>query len=272
MRFGIVLPYADAGPVAEIAHDAEEAGWDGVFVADALWGIDPWVVLTAVAMETETIKFGTMLTPLSRRRPWKLASETATLDRLSNGRLILSVGLGALDTGFAEFGEVTDRHMRAELLDEGLEILTGLWKGEPIEFTGEHFRIRRHRSFPPPPPPVQTPRIPIWVAAGWPRARSMARAIRYDGLIPHVMGKSGRFRKTTPADVAEMRAYVTERGAGSDFDIIAGGGDSPGDDPARAAEMVAPWADAGATWWIEEHWSISGEELRTRIRQGPPLI
>jgi len=133
-----------------------------------VWGIDAWISLTAVAMYTKRIKMGTMLTPLSRMRPWKLASETVTLDNLSGGRVILSVGIGAIDTGFEAFGEVTDRRTRAQLLDEGLEILTGLWAGQPFSYQGQHYRIKE-TDFNPPPAPIQQPRIPIWVVGAWPR-------------------------------------------------------------------------------------------------------
>ena len=132
MRCGFVLPFGDARTAADFAHEAEQAGWDGFFVWEPVWGIDAWVALTAAAMRTERIRLGTLLTPLSRMRPWKLASETVTLDHLSGGRVILSVGLGAIDTGFEAFGEVTDRKTRAELLDEGLDILTGLWRRQPF--------------------------------------------------------------------------------------------------------------------------------------------
>src|SRR3990170_1566796 len=127
MKYGFVLPFGDALTAADLAYAAEQAGWDGFFVWEPVWGSDAWVSLAAAAMVTERIKLGTMLTPLSRMRPWKLASETATLDRLSGGRVILAVGLGAIDSGFAAFGEETDRRIRAELLDEGLDILTALW-------------------------------------------------------------------------------------------------------------------------------------------------
>ena len=136
MKYGFVLPPGDARTAAETAAEAEQAGWDAFFVWEPVWGIDAWVCLTAAAMRTERIRLGTMLTPLSRMRPWKLASETATLDNLSGGRVILSVGLGAIDSGFAAFGEVTDRRVRAELLDEGLAILTGLWAGQPFSLAG----------------------------------------------------------------------------------------------------------------------------------------
>ena len=171
MKYGFVFPGGDARTAAEFAQAAEEAGWDGFFVWEPVWGVDAWVSLAAAAMVTQRIRLGTMITPLSRMRPWKLASETATLDRLSNGRVILSVGLGALDSGFAAFGEVTDRVMRAELLDEGLELLTRLWAGMPVRFEGKHYQVDvNEENFltPPPPPPVQQPRIPIWVVGAWP--------------------------------------------------------------------------------------------------------
>lgn len=138
-------------------------------------------------------------------RPWKLASETATLDNLSNGRVILSVGLGAIDTGFKDFGEVMDRKTRAELLDEGLDILTGLWRGQPFSYDGKHYKIKETKFFPPP-PPVQKPRIPIWVVGAWPRMKSMRRVIKYDGLLPAVMGEDGKLRQVTPKDIRAMKA------------------------------------------------------------------
>src|SRR5438477_8416132 len=142
MNYGFVFPGGDARPAAEFAREAEEAGWDGFFVWDPGWGVEPWVTLAAAAMLTERIRLGTMLTPVSRRRPWTLAGETATLDRLSNGRVILAVGLGAIDTGFAKFGEETDRKIRAELMDEGLAILDGLWRGQPFNFEGKRYHIK----------------------------------------------------------------------------------------------------------------------------------
>ena len=126
LRYGFVLPYGDARTAADLAYEAGRAGWDGFFVWEPVWGIDAWISLAAAATRTKRIRLGTMLTPLSRMRPWKLASETVTLDHLSKGRVILAVGLGAVDTGFKAFGEVTDRKTRAELLDEGLDVLTGL--------------------------------------------------------------------------------------------------------------------------------------------------
>ena len=129
MKYGFVFPKGDPNAAISFAQEAEKAHWDGFFMWEPVWGVDAWITLSAIAMRTKRIRLGTMITPVSRCRPWKLASETASLDQISKGRVVLSVGLGALDTGFDEFGEVTDRKTRAELLDEGLEIITGLWKG-----------------------------------------------------------------------------------------------------------------------------------------------
>ncbi len=274
MKFGFVLPKGDARTAAEFAHQAEAAGWDGFFVWEPVWGIDAWVSLTAAAMRTRRIRLGTMLTPLPRMRPWKLASETATLDNLSGGRVILSVGLGAIDTGFEAFGEVTDRAIRAELLDEGLDILTGLWRGQPFNYRGKHYQIKE-TTFHPPPPPVQQPRIPIWVVGAWPREKSMRRVLKYDGLLPNVMDEDGKVRMDppTPDELRAIKAYVEEHRADTTpFDIIMEG-ETPGDDPHQAAIMVRGWEDAGATWWIEAMWSAPElEEVLTRIKQGPPRI
>ena len=274
MKFGFVLPMGDARVVADYARAAEQAGWDGFFTYEAVWGIDAWVALTAAAMQTQTIRLGTMITPISRMRPWKLASETATLDNLSNGRVILSVGLGALDSGFEAFGEVTDRKTRAELLDEGLDILTGLWRGQPFRYDGKHYRIRE-TSFAVPPPPVQQPRIPIWVVGAWPREKSMQRVLRYDGLLPNVMEKDGKPRMGPPTfdELREMRAYVdSHHQQSTPFDIVVEG-TTPGEDRTQAAAQVRPWADAGATWWIESNWAAP--DLATvlkRIQQGPARL
>jgi alkanesulfonate monooxygenase SsuD/methylene tetrahydromethanopterin reductase-like flavin-dependent oxidoreductase (luciferase family) len=273
VKYGLVLPSWDARPVADLAREAENAGWDGVFLWETVWGVDAWVLLAAAATLTQHIRLGTMLTPLSRMRPWKLASESLTLDHLSNGRVILSVGLGALDSGFAAFGEVTDRKTRAELLDEGLEILTGLWQGRPLRFEGKHYSIRES-SFPSPPPTVQQPSIPIWVVGAWRRERSMQRALRYDGLLPNKMNPDGSIGALQVEDVRAMRAYVDARRPGQGaYDIIVEGV-TPAD-PREAGESVRPWAEASATWWIEADWNALNspeavELTRRRIDQGPP--
>jgi hypothetical protein len=274
MKYGFVLPYGDARIAADFAQAAEAASWDGFFVWEPVWGWDAWVMLSAAAMRTERIRLGTMITPLSRMRPWELASKTVTLDHLSNGRVILAVGLGAIDTGFAEFGEVTDRKTRAELLDEGLDILTGLWRGQPFNYDGKHYHIKETKFFPPP-SPVQRPRIPIWVVGAWPKAKSMQRALRYDGLLPNRMDENGQHIGFGLEHIREMKDYVGQRRmASTPFDIVVEG-KTPGDDLDRAAETVQGWAEAGATWWIEAMWSDSSQPIDLapvlkRIEQGPP--
>jgi len=274
LQYGFVFPFANARLAAEFAHDAEQAGWDGFFVWEPVWGIDAWMQLAAAAMRTERIRLGTMITPLSRMRPWELAGKTVTLDQLSNGRTILAVGLGAPDTGFAQVGEVTERKTRAELLDEGLDIVTGLWRGQPFEYDGKHYHLKPIK-FPPPPPPVQQPRIPIWVVGAWPRAKSMRRALRYDGLLPTVMTTSAKHRKVRPADVRAINAYVkANRSEQTPFDIVVEG-TTPGANRKQAATEVHKWSKAGATWWLEALWSAFDKEagpasVHKRITQAPP--
>ncbi len=278
MKYGFVYPGGDARTAAECARAAELAGWDAFFVWDPVWGIDAWVTLAAIAMRTKRIRIGTMITPVSRRRPWRLASETVTLDRLSNGRVILAVGLGATDTGFIQFGEVTDRKTRAELLDEGLDIVTGLWRGQPFSYEGQHYHVKATTFFPPP-PPLQQPRIPIWVVGAWPRAKSMRRVLRYDGLLPNVM-KDGKHIHATPGDIRAIKAFVDEhRTLTTPFDIIVEG-KTTGKDPYRAAATVRLWRDAGATWWNEVNWALAAtmwrastqKRILARIQQGPPRV
>lgn len=277
MQYGFIIPGGDIHTIIEMAGEAEEAGWDGVFYWDgvAIPGMelmyDPWVVLAGMALRTKRVRIGAILTPISRRRPWKLARETVSVDHLSRGRLVVPVGLGALDDGaFGKVGEATDRKTRALLLDEGLEILTGLWSGQPFSFQGEHYHLDEMTFTP---PPVQQPRIPIWVAGAWPREKSMRRALRYDGLLPNKLDVTGSQARVMPDDIRAIKTYIAEhRALTAPFDIIIEG-ETPSDQPEQAAEIVRPFAEAGATWWTEARWGGNPlEEVRTRIKQGPPRI
>jgi len=277
MNYGFVLDGGDISLLPEIAVEAEAAGWDGLFIADAMamgsekfpdfpW-FDPWVVLAAMAMRTTRIRIGTMITPVSRRRPWKLARETVTVDHLSNGRLIFGVGLGAAedDGGFYKVGEKMDLRVRAALLDEGLEIINGLWKGKPFSFSGEHYKVQKMSMLP---LPVQKPRIPVWVVGVWPKEKSMKRTLQWDGIIPQKY-KATPADRATPSDILEIKNYVDRhRRKKSAFDIIAGG-QTPGGKRKRALEIVQPFEEAGATWWLESVWA-SMDKVRARIKQGPP--
>lgn len=273
MKYGFVLPFGDARFAADCAFLAESIGWDGFFVWEPVWGVDPWISLTAAAMVTKRICLGTMLTPLPVLSPWKLAGETATLDNLSNGRVILSVGLGAVDTGFASFGLPTDRKIRAERLDEGLNILTGLWQGQPFQYDGIHYQLKP-TEFTVPPRPVQQPRIPIWVVGAWPKMKSMRRALKYDGLLPNFMGSDGKTKLGPPVleEIQAMTRFVRQEiESGRQYDIILEGET----DPIRpeTLDTVRAYRDAGATWWMEACWTTTDEaKIIDRINAGPPRI
>jgi len=280
MKYGIEIPGGEPRTVGDLAHEAELAGWDGVFIADALaigfkgqpempW-FDTQVALAVIAMRTEKIRIGTLIVALTRRRPWKLAREIMTLDHLSGGRLILGVGLGAAehDGGFYKVGEVMELKGRAEIMDETLAILAGLWKGKPFSFKGSHYHVDKLCLIP---KPIQKPRIPIWVPGVWPKEKSMLRALRWDGIIPQRYQGSPTDR-ARPEFTGQVASYVNKnRRSKSGFDIIAGGS-TPGKSRTKAAETVRAFADAGATWWIESVWTGGENKLRERINQGPPRI
>jgi len=281
MKYGFIIPRGDVHTIPELAEKVEAAGWDAVFIPDCIsieteqypateW-YDPWVLLAVIAVRTRRVRFGTMLTPLSRRRPWKVTRETVTLDHLSNGRLILPVGLGAAgdDAGFYKVGEAMDRKTRAKLLDESLEIITGLWSGQQFSYEGEHYHVRGMTLLP---PPVQSPRIPIWVVGAWPRAKSMQRVLRYDGLLPNKLDQDGRLAEIAPADIQAMKTYIDEhRTSNTPFDI-AWEGRTPGEDREKGAAIVRKWQEAGVTWWLEAMWEsdVTMDDVRERIEQGPP--
>ncbi len=271
MKFGFLVTAGDPRTAGDLAAEAEAAGWDGVFYWDAIAIADmeiydPWIVMAAMAMRTERVTLGAIVSPPSRRRPWKLARETMTLDVLSNGRLVVPVGLGALDdAAFGNVGEATEARVRAELLDESLAILEGLWSGEPHGHEGTHYRFAPMTFRP---TPVQRPRIPIWVVGAWPNERSTRRALRFDGILPQT---------TDPDQIRALAAYIgRERLAGhggvqTPFQIMVEGVTSP--DPVAAGAGLAPMADAGATWWIETDWSgATVESLRRRLAAGPPRL
>jgi alkanesulfonate monooxygenase SsuD/methylene tetrahydromethanopterin reductase-like flavin-dependent oxidoreductase (luciferase family) len=276
MRHGIILTTGGPAEAAELAALAEAAGWDGVFTWDGIAvgpgdTYDPWVLLAAIAMRTERVRIGAVVTPPARRRPWKLARETMTVDRLSGGRLVLPVGLGALDdAAFGGVGEPTDARTRAELLDESLTILEGLWSGEPFAFDGRHYRFDALTFRP---VPVQRPRIPVWVVGAWPSPRSMARAARWDGIIAQAPAADGTSAAPTPAQLREIAAWLVREREAADrtgpYDVIAQGS-TPAADPVAARAAVSPFEDAGATWWIEADWATSLDGLRARIAAGPP--
>ncbi|MFX0093550.1 MAG: LLM class flavin-dependent oxidoreductase [Candidatus Hodarchaeota archaeon] len=280
MKYGINIinfgkDYFHPNSLAELASDAETAGWDGFFLWDHLFAswadipfVDPWIALSAIAVKTNRIQIGSMITPVARRRPWKLARETVSLDHLSEGRLILGVGLGNPPSEFTIFGEEGNNKIRAKKLDEGLVILTGLWSGKPFSYSGEYYQVEEITFLP---KPVQSPRIPIWVGGFWPNKKPFQRAARWDGVFP---GKDG-FDPLTPSELKEILSYIDSyrpKSKSKSFDVMVGG--STPVDPEKGAEIVAEYIEAGATWWSEEINGLRGtfEEMRERIYQGPPKI
>jgi alkanesulfonate monooxygenase SsuD/methylene tetrahydromethanopterin reductase-like flavin-dependent oxidoreductase (luciferase family) len=270
MRSGLFLPLfdalADPAIVARLAAEAEEAGWHGAFVWDHVrWRepvvdvADPWITLAAIATSTERIRIGPMVTPLARRRPVKVARETATLDRLSGGRLTLGVGLGSDEFGseYSKTGEELDDRRRARMLDESLDILAAAWSGELVQHRGEHYTVDGMRFLP---RPVQRPGVPVWVAGFYGRPRPLRRAARYQGFFPVNLEHPDQLASIV-ADLATLRAEAGSGGA-EPYDVVAAL--PPGSDP-------APYAATGATWWVVDFPgdAVSVDQVRGVIRDGP---
>jgi alkanesulfonate monooxygenase SsuD/methylene tetrahydromethanopterin reductase-like flavin-dependent oxidoreductase (luciferase family) len=284
MRYAVYLPnygaFGDVRRLAALAREAEEAGWDGFFLWDHLVGdpdsspvVDPWIALAAVALNTTRLRLGTTVTPIPRRRPHKLARETVTLDHLSGGRLILGVGIGLGTREWADLGDEPDQRKRGAMLDEGLEVLAGLWSGKSFSYAGQHYRVQNAHFQP---APLQQPRIPVWVGGFWPHKGPMRRAARWDGVFPLFDFKGDG----PPDDTAALRdvvAYVrAQRTNTGPFDVVyAGHTPSP-----AHTEYVQAIAAAGATWWLEilypwvygwdgvSEWPY--EAMRARVLAGPP--
>lgn len=273
LQFGVFVPnlgpFADARALSDLAALAEESGWDGFFVWDHILFsaesdfdiVDPWVALAAIAMATKRLRIGTLITPVSRRRPWKLARETTSIDRLSGGRLVFGAGLGfPPGAEFEMFGEVSPMGVRAQLLDEGLELLDELWSGELVSHQGKHHLVGPVRFTP---PPLQRPRIPIWVAGWWPNKAPYRRAARWDGVVPELVGGA----QPSIADVRDISAFVAEHRTALDpFDIVLNGYD------VLNRSDLDEFADAGVTWWLERidpDRAFSLAEAEALIQRGP---
>ena len=274
MKFGLAFPYNETRNVARLAQLAEESGWDGCFLGDAIWCEDPMIGLTAAAMSTSRIRLGTMIIPVPLRRPWKIASESVALDRLSDGRLILGLGAGAVWMGWHAFpDEVTDTKARAEMLDETIDILTLLYQRKQFDYDGKHYHLKLTQMdvMHYPPKPVQQPRVPIWVPGIWPRKKSMQRILKCDGIFPEKHGPDGKPEDITPEAIREIKAFVEDnRTLTTPFDIVISG--KTGEmSHAQQQELMSSWMKAGATWWVEALWGESEEEVIQRIREGPPL-
>lgn len=277
MKFGLEVPttgaWADVGVQVQVALEAEAVGWDGFFVGDALLDqeqeavLDPWIALTALTLSTSTLKLGVLALPLARHHPWLTALRLANLDQASGGRIICSVGLGYSERDFAAFGQASAKAIRARQLDEGLAILAGLWSQAPFSFAGEYYTIDQVTLLP---KPVQSPRIPLWVVAGWPHRAPFRRAAQWDGVCVKAIDHQ-TYEWMTVEAFREAVSYVHARCVpAKPFEVIMSG-QSPRDQH-EAGEKVRPFEEAGATWWVEVGYGFSLEEFRARIRRGPPRL
>ena len=281
MKYGISIPnfgwFGEISTLVEIAMDAEDAGWDGFFLWDHMLVFkqedmvsqfaDSWIALAAIACNTDRMQLGPLITPLPRRRPWKVAREAISVDHLSKGRLILGVGIGApTDVEFEYFGEESNEKVRAEMLDESLDIVRGLWTGEKFSYQGKHYRLEEMTFLP---KPTRESGIPIWVGGGYPRKAPFQRAAQYDGVAPV---HSNWPEPLIPEHVAQILEIVkAERGNLENYDVIVCG-DTSGIDTASDREQIGSWTEVGATWWLENINEMRAQidDLRDRIGRGPP--
>jgi alkanesulfonate monooxygenase SsuD/methylene tetrahydromethanopterin reductase-like flavin-dependent oxidoreductase (luciferase family) len=279
VRFGLGVPnggdFADPRRLAKLASEAELAGWDGFFLWDhvirrAPWQpmVDPWVTLAAVATTTDRIVLGPMVTPLARRRVSVVARQSVTLDRLSDGRLRLGVGLGAPDDEFTRFGEDADARQRARKLDESLEALEQLWSGDTVTYRGEHVVADGVRFVPTP----VAGRIPIWVAGGWPGGAPFRRAARFDGVWPIATERRALTLEEFTDCVATVRRHRNALGRDDEAFDACYVDRSPAGPDAHTVERIGRRPAAGMTWWIDslDDPMIPFERHRERVLAGPP--
>jgi alkanesulfonate monooxygenase SsuD/methylene tetrahydromethanopterin reductase-like flavin-dependent oxidoreductase (luciferase family) len=269
--------FGDPSLLVDLAVAAEEHGWDGFFVWDhqlywdPQWAVaDPVVVISAVAARTARVRIGILVNVLARRRAGKAAREAVTLDRLSAGRLVFGAGLGSRAEEFTAFGEPGDARDRAARLDESLDLVDALWRGEPVNFHGAHLEATDVTMLP---RPVQQPRIPVWCGGRWPNKAPFRRAARWDGVMPTHAGY-GLGQTMPPDDLRAVLRYTREhRTAAGPFDVALEGR-TDGTAADRGGQHVVPYAEAGVTWWIEAlgWWRGTPQDALTRIRQGPPLL
>jgi len=280
LSYGVFLPpfaeFAEPKRLVALAQSAEQAGWDGLYLWDHMLTIpgmavaDSFVMAAAIAQATERIRLGMMVTPLPRRRPWVLARQTATLDQLSEGRLVVGVGLGHDERKeFSSFsGEIVDPLERALFLDDSLEVLRRFWSGEPVEFEGARITVHSTAFLP---RPVQQP-LPVWVACRWPHHRPLARAARHQGCFP-LFDPGGRELPglPEPEQVAALRTKLLDEGGPTDIDIVCRGVSGP----AAGHELSSRFAaleEAGMTWWLESfgRGEPPAAQVEAVVAAGPP--
>jgi alkanesulfonate monooxygenase SsuD/methylene tetrahydromethanopterin reductase-like flavin-dependent oxidoreductase (luciferase family) len=290
LRFGLYCPtfgeYADPKYLVELAVIAEESGWDGFFIWDHILLLgsglpvaDAITTLAAIAAETSKITLGPMVTPIPRRRPWKLAKELITLDHLTNGRILLGAGIGNPDWEYTLFGENPNLRTRAQKLDEGLEIISQMCSGK-VEYNGKHYAVQKERIGP---RSLQKPRIPVWIAGTYGYKAPLKRASRWDGVFPLTMNvdelckPSESIRNWSSmwlnlSELSEIMATIAHyRGSLDGFDV-ANSGSTLRDSKKDARDKVKKYEDVGASWWLE--WILDAPSLvddyKELIERGPP--
>jgi alkanesulfonate monooxygenase SsuD/methylene tetrahydromethanopterin reductase-like flavin-dependent oxidoreductase (luciferase family) len=277
MRYAFNFPLfdhlSDERLLAQLAHEAEQSGWDAALVWDhvnlnypgmASGGphAEPWMALALMAQSTDRIMLGTCITPVARRRPIKLAREILAMHRISDGRFVFGAGLGVGESEFDDVGEESDLPTRGDMLDEGLEIISAALSGMPIEHEGHHYKLHS-------PTPLDQPAdVPIWVAGTWPNKKPFRRAARYDGIYAV---KSGFVDLLTPQDVAAMSSYIRQHRENSKpFNLSVGAMTS--EDKGRDRDLSMALEEAGANWWMDGTYTPLEdlESLRLRLHAGPP--
>ncbi len=271
MNFG---ESSDPRVLVALAREAERIGWNGFFLTDALMyhvdGHEPvtdtFVGLAAVAARTNRIRIGTAVAVLPRRLPWQVARETATIDQLSNGRLILGVGIGGeADVEYGKFGQKTPPKILGERLDESLDIITGLWTGKEFSYHGKHYEIEKARFTP---TPIQRPRVPIWIGGSWPNRPPFRRAARWDGIIPI---KNEKTIDLEPSDLTEIRTFVEKHRINKSMPLdVAVVGNAPSKDAIESRRLQ--YERQGITWWLKylPAYRNSIKEMHEQIKEGPP--
>lgn len=259
--------------ILEYAVAAEDAGWDGIFLADGLTPkfktTDPWITMAAIATQTETIRMGTWVSAVPRRPPWQMAQDLATIDHLSDGRVIFGAGLGNKEN-YTHYGREWKPRELGNQYDEALEIITGLWTGEPFSFEGDHYTVDEaelHLT------PVQNPRIPILCGCWWPNKRPVRRGAKWDGIMPVAPsfygeeGIQGEPVTGTPTEeLNDILEYYREMA------------DEPGevvvqiDHPEATDEFVSACRQSDVTWLLTGSLlDADGHQANLeKIRSGPP--
>jgi probable F420-dependent oxidoreductase len=225
LKFSIQLPvdrvdqiseFGTAEAVSELASSIEAAGFDACFVTEHpfptdRWlasgghhAFDPFVALSVAAAATRTLKLHTNILVIPYRNPFLVAKAIASLDVVSNGRVIVGAGAGYLRGEFTALGaRVEDRNDR---FDEAIVAMRAAWSGESVEMSGPGFEVEGNTMRP---RPVQQPGPPIWIGGNSPRA--IRRAVDFgEGWSPFPLpaAGAGRTRTTTLESIDDLKIGI----------------------------------------------------------------